>query len=196
MAGQDDAPGPTDDLTDVAALASYVRTLKSDPDYRILVLATAPSTACTIPFATAAPRLSAFVSDFGFNGLGACTVDLAAGVDSLLFQRVEALSGPRCLAGIRDIDPGTPGLQTDCVVDEYVSASDGFRSQSLLQSCDVSPPPCWVLAPGDDDNGCPGRLVFSIERPADFCPQDIVSDAIATCLGCVDPEDPACQLQP
>jgi hypothetical protein len=195
VAGQDDASGPANDLTDVAAFASYLRALKSDP-YQILVLATAPATACTIPFATAAPRLSAFVSDFGFNELGACTADLAAGLDSLLSLKVEALYASRCLAGIRDTDPARPGLQADCVVDEYVSASDGFRSESLLQSCDVSAPPCWVFAPGDDDNGCPGRLTFSIQRPADFCPQDTVVIATATCLGCVDPEDPACRIQP
>jgi hypothetical protein len=195
-AGQDDASGPANDLTDVAAFASYLRALKSDPDYQILVLATAPSSACTNPLATVAPRLSAFVSDFGFDGLGACTADLAAGLDLLLSPKVQPFSAPRCLAGIRDVDPATPELQADCVVDERVSATDGFRSDSLLQSCDVSAPPCWVFAPGDDANGCPGRLTFSIQRPADFCPQDTVVLTDATCLGCVDPDDPACQLQP
>jgi hypothetical protein len=194
VAGQDDASGPANDLTDVAAFASYVRTLKSDPPDQILVLATAPATACTIPFATAAPRLSAFVS--AFNGLGACTVDLATALYSLLFGGPQPFTQPRCLAGVRDTDPATPGLQADCVVDERVSATDGFWSESLLQSCDVSAPPCWVFTPGDDDNGCPGRLAFSIQRPADFCPQDAVVFAVATCLGCVDPEDPACRVQP
>jgi hypothetical protein len=196
VAGQDDASGPADDPTDVAAFASYVRTLKSDPDYQILVLATAPSTDCTIPFATVAPRLSAFVSAFGFDAIGACTADLDAGLNALLFPGPLWLIAPRCQTGIRDLDPTTPGLQADCVVDERVSAADGFRSDSLLQSCDVSAPPCWVFAPGDDANGCPGRLTFSIQRPADFCPQDTVVLTDATCLGCVDPEDPACQLQP
>jgi hypothetical protein len=197
VAGQDDASGPAGDLTDVAALASYVRALKSDPAHQVLVLATTPSADCAGPLAIAAPRLSAFTEAFGFNGIGSCTADLVGELNFLLFGGLSVDYGPPpCLTRIRDSDPATPGLQADCVVEEEVRSTDGFWSESLLRSCAVSTPPCWEFTPGESGNGCPGGLVFSVERPTDFCPQDTSILTRATCLGCLDPEDPACRLQP
>ncbi len=96
-----------------------------------------------------------------------------------------------CRAGIRDTDPTQPGLQADCTVDEeYVSASDGSRSESVVASCDVSGPPCWTFTPGSADV-CPGRWLLTVDRGPDFCPQVSIETAV-TCLGCVDPSDPAC----
>jgi len=193
VAGEDDASGPSDDLTDVTAFASYVRGLKGDP-YQILVSAIAPSGSCVGGSTTTAPRLSAFVSAFGFNGIEGCTAgDLVSDLGSLLYNDGEMVP-PRCQTGIRDTDPATPGLQADCVVEDSVTSTAGFRSESLLQSCDVSAPPCWAFTRGDSE--CPGKLAFSVERDSGFCPQDITAVTEVTCLGCVDPADPACQLPP
>jgi hypothetical protein len=192
VAGGDDASGPSDDLTDVTAFASYVRGLKGDP-YQILVSAIAPSGSCVGGSTITAPRLSAFVSAFG-NGIEGCTAgDLVSDLGALLYHDGE-MGPPRCPTGIRDTDPATPGLQADCVVDDSVTSTAGFWSESLLKSCDVSAPPCWALTPGDSK--CPGKLAFSVERDSGFCPQDISAVTEVTCLGCVDPADPACQLPP
>jgi hypothetical protein len=199
VAAQDDASGPSDDLTDVTAFASYVRGLKGDPTYQILVSAIAPSASCASGSTTAAPRLSAFVSAFGWNGIVGCTVgDLVSDLGSLLFGNGGETGAPRCLTGIRDTDPATPGLQADCVVEDRVTRTDGFWSEGLLESCAVSTPPCWTFTPGTGGSAgaCPGRLLFTVERGSDFCPQDSNISTVVTCLGCVDPADPACQLPP
>lgn len=194
VAAQDDASGPADDLADVTAFASYVRGLKSDPRYQIFVSAIAPSATCASGPTIAAPRLSAFVSAFGFNGIEGCTAgDLVSDLGALLYHDGE-MGPPRCQTGIRDTDPATPGLQADCVVEDSVTSTAGFWSESLLKSCDVSAPPCWAFTLGDSK--CPGKLAFSVERDSGFCPQDISAVTYVTCLGCVDPADPACQLPP
>lgn len=197
VAAQDDASGPSDDLTDVTAFASYVRGLKVDP-YQILISAIATSASCAGGSTTAAPRLSAFVSAFGSNGIEGCTPgDLVSDLGSLLFWN-GGEGQPKCLTGIRDTDPATPGLQADCVVEDRVTRTDGFWSENLLQSCAVSTPPCWAFTPGTGGSAgaCPGRLLFTVERGSDFCPQDSDISTVATCLGCLDPADPACQLPP
>lgn len=196
VAAQDDASGPADDLTDVTALAAYVRGLKSDPSAQILVSASTEAATCAGPAAITTPRLSAFVSAFGRNGVQGCNDGLANALGSLFGGVSADIGPPRCFGRIRDTDPVTPGLQADCVVDEQIASTDGFWSESLLQSCDVSAPPCWTFTPAGSASSCAGKLIFSIERAADFCPQDITIATFGTCVSCIDPADPACQVQP
>jgi hypothetical protein len=197
VAGQDDASGATDDLTDVTAFASYVRSLKTDPSNQILVAATMPAAACPNGSVSSAPRLAAFVSAFGSNSTEGCTADLGNELGELLFGGPQPDFGPSlCVARVRDTDPVTPGLQADCVVDERITSTGGFWSESLLPSCDVSPPPCWASTPGDSASSCAGEQFFSVDRLAENCPQGTTIRTVVTCVSCVDPADPACQVQP
>jgi hypothetical protein len=197
VAGQDDASGAADDLTDVAAFASYLRGLKADPLSQILVAATRPAAACANGSVSSAPRLAAFVSAFGANGTLSCVADLGNDLGAWLFGGVQPDLGPSlCVARVRDTDPVTLGLQADCVVDERITSTDGFWSESLLPSCDVSPPPCWTFTPSDSAGSCAGEQFFSVDRLADICPQGTTIRTVVTCVSCIDPADPACQVQP
>jgi hypothetical protein len=197
VAGQDDASGAADDLTDVTVFASYLRGLKSNPTNQILVAATLPTTACPNGSASTAPRLTALVSAFGANSIEGCAADLGNDLGALLFGGAQPESrAPLCVARVRDTDPVTPGLQADCVVDERITSTDGFWSESLLPSCDVSPPPCWTFTPSDSAGFCAGELVFNVDRLADVCPQNTTIRTVVTCVSCIDPADPACQVRP
>jgi hypothetical protein len=187
VAGEDDASGPPD----LGALAAFVRSFKSDPQ-QVSVSAIVPSATCATSPATSAPLLSTFVEAFGGNGVEGCSAgDLVNWLTTLLTIRHGDVEPSECLANIRDIDPTRPGLQANCTVDEeYVSASDGSRSESVVASCDVSGPPCWTFTPGSADV-CPGRWLLTVDRGPGFCPQ-VLTNTEVTCLGCIDPSDPAC----
>jgi hypothetical protein len=190
VAGQDDASGPLDP----AALADAVRGLKSDP-LQTVVSVIAPSPTCAMSPAISTPRLSTFVTTFGSQGYEGCTPgDLVNWLMSLFKIQDDDFGGSGCHAGIRDTDPTQPGLQADCTVDDRIWSSDGSRSESLPPSCDVSGPPCWTFTPGSADV-CPGRWLFAVDRGPDFCPQVAIQTEV-TCLGCVDPSDPACSGPP
>ncbi len=195
VAGEDDASGAADDLTDVTALASYVRGLKTDPSNQILVAATMPTAACPNGSTSTAPRLAAFVSAFGANSIEGCAADLGNELSALLFGGPQPDVAPLCVARVRDTDPVTAGLQADCVVDERITSTDGFSSESLLQSCDVSAPPCWEFTRGGSPGSCAGEQVFNVDRLADICPQNTTIRTLVTCVSCIDPADPACQVQ-
>jgi hypothetical protein len=191
VAGEDDASGPPD----LGALAAFVRSFKSDPN-QVLVSAIVPSATCATSPAASAPLLSTFVEAFGGNGAEGCSPgDLVDALTSQLSVKVSDLIAPECLADIRDIDPTRPGLQANCTVDEaYVSASDGSGSESVVASCDVSGPPCWTFTPGSA-GVCPGGWLFTVDRGPGFCPRVLTTTEV-TCLGCIDPSDPACSGPP
>lgn len=190
VAGQDDASGPLDP----AALADAVRGFKSDP-LQVVVSVIVPSPTCAMSPALSAPRLSTFVTAFGGQGYAGCAPgDLVNWLMSLFRIEGDDFAGSGCRAGIRDTDPTQPGLQADCTVDDHVRSSDGSWSDSLPPSCDVSGPPCWTFAPGSAQD-CPGRWLFTVDRGPDFCLQ-VTIQTVVTCLGCVDPSDPACSGPP
>jgi hypothetical protein len=186
VAGQDDASGSLDP----AALADAVRGLKIDP-LAVMVSAIVPSPTCAMSPALSAPRLSTFARAFGGQGYEGCTPgDLVNWLTSLFRTESDDFAGSGCRTGIRDTDPTQPGLQADCTVDDYIWSSDGSRSDSLPPSCDVSGPPCWTFTPGSAED-CPGQWLFAVDRGPDFCPQ-VAIQTVVTCLGCIDPSDPAC----
>jgi hypothetical protein len=190
VAGEDDPSGPPD----LGALAAFVRNSKSDPE-QVFVSAIVPSATCATSPATSAPLLSTFVEAFGGNGVEGCSAgDLVNWLTTLLTIRHGDAGPSLCPAGIRDIDPTRPGLQATCTVEDHVWSSDGARSDSLPPSCDVAGPPCWTFTPGSADD-CPGRWLVTVDRGPDFCPQ-IVTTTEVTCLGCIDPSDPACSGPP
>ena len=189
VAGQDDTSGPPD----LGAFAAAVRGLKIDPD-QVSVSALVPSTTCAISPATSAPLISTFVAGFEGNGWEGCSAGDLVGWLTWLLTPWGDMGSPRCSVGIRDRDPTQPGLQATCTVDDHVWSSDGYRSESVLESCDVSGPPCWAFTPGAADV-CPGRWLFTVDRGPDFCPQVSIETAV-TCLGCIDPSDPACSGPP
>jgi hypothetical protein len=190
VAAQDDTSGPPD----LAGFAGFVRSFKSDPN-QVLVSAIVPSATCAISPAISAPLISRFVAAFGSNGVEGCSAgDLVNGLSSQLTIRHGDMGPTPCPADIRDTDPSQPGLQATCAVDEHVWASDGSQSEAVVASCDVAGPPCWTFMPGSADV-CPGRWLFTVDRGPDFCPQ-VTIQTVVTCLGCVDPTDPACSGPP
>jgi hypothetical protein len=172
-----------------ATTADAVRALKpDDPAAKILVAVVAPPTCGAAESAPAASRLVDFVSSFGGNGIYTA---LCAGslVNTLsVFRTIQVEVAPVCLSGVRDVDPATPGLQPDCVVEDTITR-DGAAATSVLPDCDVASPPCWRLAAG---TGCAaGALTFTVDRGTDFCSEWSTATHVE-CLGCVDPADPAC----
>jgi hypothetical protein len=62
---------------------------------------------------------------------------------------------------------------------------------SPLPTCDAAAPPCWRFATAPS-NCYGGRgWIFEVERPTDWCEEAGV-DLKIECLGCAEPNDPAC----
>src|SRR5262249_23615886 len=103
--------------------------------------------------------------------------------------------GAPCLAGVRDTDPTTPGLQPDCVVEDHqymdVDGGVGYtKVDTVVPACDKSAPPCWRLE--SNKAKCPrGEVELVFDRGPDWCPADDLNSSI-TCLSCLHADDPAC----
>jgi len=168
----------------VSDLAASIRGLKADPS-QTLASAIVPQSCAS----GAAGRLTAFVDQFGANGvlLDLCQGQLAVALQQLVGS-ISALLQPPCATNVRDIDPDTPGLQADCVFEDRLLGSDGSRTTALLPSCDTAAPPCWRLTPGGAS--CAG-YVLDIVRGADWCDEAGENVAIE-CVGCATANDPAC----
>lgn len=187
VAAQDDASGTPDAPTSVSAVAAAVRGLKLDPT-QTLASVIVPQSCLT--GGNPVPRLSDFVSLFGAHGT---VVDLCGGQPArALDQAMSTLVTffePVCIGNIRDTDPATPGLQSDCAFEDLVPAADGSWTASSLPSCDDNAPPCWRLLP----NGPCGDRTYQmvIERDVRWC-DEAGSFVTMECLGCADANDPAC----
>jgi len=188
VAATDDASGPVGSPASVLDLAARVKALK--PDYsQVLVSIIGPGDCADgdVP----GPRLTAFVEQFGANGLqlGLCGGHLAAAVDRVVIYFGETAQPP-CISNILDTDAATPGLQADCTFVEHSLTHDGTIVDTSLPSCEHGLPPCWRLLSGA--GGCAG-YVIDIARPADWC-YEAPSNTSVECLACADPRDPACAV--
>ena len=195
LTASDDASGPAGVPDPVSQTIDLVRGLKSDPASQIMVSVIGPAD-CTPAADPAAipPRLLAFVESFGGNGLyyPICGGHYAAALNTVA-QKLAVFISPPCFEGVRDIDLVTPGLQAECVVTDTVAQPDGSSTTTLLPSCDQSAPPCWSLDTSSSPWECPGKLVVSVDRGPAYCPDNTAS-ARFECVGCLDPNDPACAL--
>lgn len=190
IAAADDASGPPESLTPVSAFAAAVKSLKLDPA-QTLASAIVPH-AC-VAGGNPAPRLTEFVNNFGANGIivDLCGGQLARALDRVT-SNIQTSVEPACVRNVRDIDPGTPGLQADCAVEDFLHSADNSWTPSALPSCDQSAPPCWRLLPTD---ACGDGYAIDIDRGGGWC--DEAGTLITVeCLGCADPRNLACQPPP
>ena len=77
----------------------------------------------------------------------------------LIANLLAAVIGNPCMKGNIDRDPGTPGVQEDCVVTEVTNPDFPGETRVVLPKCSQNPPaagekPCWRLA--DDPTMCTG----------------------------------------
>jgi hypothetical protein len=183
VSADDDASG-----TAVSETVDLLRGLKEDPASTIAVAAIGPGEcAADASAAPPAPRLRELARSFGANGLVAplCAQSVESALAFLNGYTLDV--GLMCLQGVADTDSATPGLQPNCTVEDTVTRPDGSET-TLLPRCDEAPPPCW-RAGATNPFSC--GAVFDIDRGPDFCPQWSTYTRIE-CLGCLDPNDPAC----
>lgn len=186
VAATDDASGPPGSPTPVSAFVDTLKSLKPDP-YQVMVSVIGPSGCVADEMPD--PRLKEFVNSFGFNGVyvPVCSGDMEAVLDRVLTFVGDPVSP--CLRKVRDMDLDTPGLQASCVAERHELTPDHSIVSTPLLSCDDSPPPC--LRTGPATGFCDGYPVW-IEPAADWCPAAGLNFTIE-CLGCADPNDPACK---
>jgi hypothetical protein len=191
IAAQDDASGPAGAPTPILDLATRLKAVKADPS-QIVVSVIGPGDCGAGD--TFAARLTAFVNEFGANGLvvGLCSEQLPAALHRVTETVSDGLQPP-CLEHVRDTDPRTPGLQSECTVVENIATPDHSVVSQSLPSCDVSAEPCWNARSGMCGNGRAGALI-SIVDASDRCLEGGGNFTIE-CLGCADATDPACLQQ-
>jgi hypothetical protein len=86
-----------------------------------------------------------------------CQSDLSGALD-LIGQLVTTSIGSPCVTQpLADVDPGTPGVQVDCIVEDLVGAN-----ATLIQECDaIETPTCWKLE--SDPAACPSAPGLRLE---------------------------------
>ena len=185
VVNEDDASTVDGALAPVADYVDFLRGLKLDSSKVSVVLA-GPSSASAPP-SPSTPRLAALLASFGRAATFASLATDGALASALAAADPVGFSvDPGCLTNVRDTDPSTPGLQPDCVVEDFIPQDQsGDDASSVLPDCDHGAPPCWRLERVDS---C---LQLQITHASPWCPQDGV-DARVTCAGCVDPTEPAC----
>jgi hypothetical protein len=201
VTGQDDASTQNGALVPVENYLSFFGGLTVSPNNNLLISVIGPE-GCPAGGPVAAvptPRLDQLAAAVGGNGatLPICDASLTAA----LAPAVEALGVllvPPCLAGIKDTDLSTPGVQPDCTVEDTIIQSDGSQTTTTSSFCDpVAPvPPCLsFLAADDPSNRCsPQGQALVVVRPpvpAGACWPYATRDRV-TCATCADPGDPAC----
>ena len=186
IAGADDASLPP-----VDAYVDFVKSLKVDPANQLFASVIAPSAPECSGAATGEPtRLGAFARAFGRNGAlqSVCASSWLRALAPLL-PGIQYTVEPYCMQGLRDTDPAREGMQADCAVTEVTWESYTDDPQvARIPSCEDAPPPCWRM---DSFNGCRDGWKGTIEHGADWCPL-LATQTTYECLGCVDPNDPAC----
>jgi len=98
-------------------------------------------------------RLKAFMDAFPLNQITTiCNDDLSDALQRIADFIVEGFNG-RCMQGTpKDVDPTTPGVQTDCVVTETRGPNSSAPVHTILPTCDnASDPatstnmPCYAI---------------------------------------------------
>lgn len=106
-------------------------------------------------------RLKAFMDAFPLNQLTTiCNENLSDALQRIADFFIVAFEG-HCLQGVpKDVDPNTPGVQTDCVVTETRSPSSATPVETILPRCDNTADaqsstnlPCYTIA--EDAEQCP-----------------------------------------
>jgi len=192
VAASDDATAPPRGSMSVTELAGSLKNLKGDPS-QVLVTVIGPGDCAAGD--VRAPRLAEFVNQFGSNGLymGLCGGALSAAVDKITLRENDALLPP-CLTNVRDTDLTTPGMQASCtVVQRSIALDTETTSEQEIPSCDTGRSPCWTLMRDQCAAGPGWRL--NLDAPLDQCVDGIV-DVDVECLGCADPNNPACAQAP
>jgi hypothetical protein len=205
VTAQDDASTRNGELAALGDYVTFFKSLTADPANDLLISVIGPERCASgAPVAaTPTPRLDQVAGAVGPNGVAVsiCDANLA-----VAFRASAAQSGvlilPPCLAGIKDTDPVSPGIQPDCFVDDEVVEADGSQRRTRLTVCDPDAPvpPCLSLLSADAPgapiiNKClPGSLAPYVLRAADpvsTCGPYSTHDRV-TCVTCADPNDPAC----
>jgi hypothetical protein len=202
VTAQDDASTQNGALVPVEDYLTFFTGLTAAPGIEGLLISVIGPEGCPAggPVAAApTPRLDQLAAAVGGNGatLPICDANLTAALAPAV-EVSGVLFGPPCLAGIKDTDPSTPGVQPDCIVEDTVIQSDGSQTTTTLSFCDpVTPvPPCLSFLAADDPvNDCSERgQAMVIQRPpvpAGACWPYSTRDRV-TCATCADPGDPAC----
>ncbi len=146
------------------------------------------------------PRLAAFVNGGAGVMQSICDTSFKQWLTTVAAASTAFEEGVTlCLKGIKDMDPGQPGLQASCTVQDDVTEADGRHVSSLLPVCDAaeSVRPCLSLTPdpGPLRQGC---WVPRIVRPADpvaSCGPQAMADQVS-CVACTDSSSPGCAPSP
>jgi hypothetical protein len=157
-------------LDDVAPYRDFLKGLKGDPKMVVVSGIMPPPEPVTVELrappggGTPTPALAHSCTYQGFQGLEVgdpavrmktlldgfpdrstfstlCQVDLSGGL-ALIGELVGRVIGTPCVnADLADADPGMPGLQADCVVEDVV----GTNVTKISQCGANEQPPCWKL---------------------------------------------------
>jgi hypothetical protein len=184
-------------MKDVAPFVDYVRSLKATATQVVVTAiagtitadravdvvpdpddATRPAVAagCTSSMGSAFPafRLASFVDGFGASGARPtiCDDNLTDPMIAIGAQIHDAIGNPCVDEVLADREPGTPGLQPQCVVNETIGTMT-----TQLPRCDEGAPPCWRFAA--DVEQCPstpGNLALEIDRGGGSAPLGTVDE--------------------
>jgi len=196
-------------LLSVAETVARIKALKPDPDNQVIVATIAgPETPYTVEwkaaptsdsgpwpaikhsctasdgsYADPSTRTSAFVSQFGPNGLqlSICDTEFAPALVRIAQKIGERISKP-CIAGRVAKKPSTD--RDDCTVVSNAPNGTGQIIQTPIAPCadTAGAGPCWQLAPGDGT--CTGQTIDVVRDPA--APAVAWETASVQCSLCID----------
>ena len=178
-------------LLNVAETAARIKAMKSDPAQVVVAAITGPAApyvvqwktpsisdepgpwpviahSCTATdgsFADPSVRTTAFVNEFGSNGLvlPICDADFAPALHRIADKIIDRIGKP-CIGGTVAKQPGTD--RDDCTVVSTTPDGHGGFVQGTLAPCASTggAGPCWQFAPGED--GCSGQSVTVVPDAA------------------------------
>lgn len=203
------APAESGYLLSVAQTAARIKALKADPENQVMVAAiTGPEAPYTVEwkpplisdtgpwpsimhsctasdgsYADPSTRTSAFVREFGGNGLqlSICDGEFAPALLRIAQKIGERVSKP-CIAGRVAKKPGTN--HDDCTVVSNAQNDTGKIIQTPVAACADTggAGPCWQLAPGQGT--CAAQTIDVVRDPA--APAVVSETASVQCSLCVD----------
>ena len=178
-------------LLSVSDTAARIKALKNDPGQVLVAAITGPPSPYTVQwkepsisdeagpwpliahsctaadgsFADPAIRTTAFVNEFGANGLllPICDADFAPALHRVADLIIDHFAKP-CIAGTVAKRPGTD--RDDCQVVTTMPDGQGDFAKTVVAPCADTggAGPCWQLAPGE--NGCSGQSVTVVPDAA------------------------------
>jgi len=199
VAGQDDASAPDGTLKPAADYVAELTALAPLSLYPIVIGPPGCPIGGAVP-PVYTPRLNQLVSAGNGVAQSICDPSFKPSLTALATRSGVLDEEMRpCMKGVRDMDPGQPGLQPSCVTQDDVTEADGTHVPSVLPMCDdtASVLPCLQVVPdpGPLRNGC---WVPQIKRPPDdvaACGPQATFDRI-TCAACLDSSSPGCTPSP